>query len=58
VVVERELQKIVTESLMGMISAVTSSTPPPNEPPPPFIQAAIDRAVERIRAILSSKGDV
>ncbi|MEH6483083.1 MULTISPECIES: hypothetical protein [Pseudomonas] len=56
VLVERELPSIVTEALMGMIAAVTSTTPPPNEPPPPFIQAAIDRAVARIRAILSSKG--
>ncbi|WP_286978238.1 hypothetical protein [Pseudomonas sp.] len=58
VLVERELPSIVTEALMGMIAAVTSTTPPPNEPPPPFIQAAIDRAVARIRAILSRKGDV
>ncbi|OEO24031.1 hypothetical protein AX279_19550 [Pseudomonas sp. J237] len=56
VLVERELPSIVTEALMGMIAAVTSTTPPPNEPPPPFIQAAIDRAVARIRAIHSSKG--
>lgn len=44
------LNAIVTEALMGMIAAVTSTTPPANEPPPQFIQSAIDRAVERIRA--------
>ncbi|WP_162888977.1 hypothetical protein [Pseudomonas syringae] len=45
-----DLQRIVTEALMGMIAAVTSTSPPANEPPPPFIQAGIDRAVSRISA--------
>lgn len=49
-----ELRQVVTDALMGMIAAVTSSTPPANEPPPPFIQAAIDRAVDRIARLNSS----
>ncbi|KPB83866.1 hypothetical protein BTW15_01530 [Pseudomonas syringae pv. tomato] len=48
-----DLQRIVTEALMGMIAAVTSMSPPANEPPPPFIQAGIDRAVSRISAHLA-----
>lgn len=46
------LQQIMTEALMGMIAAVTSTSPPTNEPPPPFIQSGIDRAVSRISAHL------
>ncbi len=42
------IRKIVTDSLVGMISAITSMTPPANEPLPDFIQGPIDRAVERI----------
>ncbi|WP_236470600.1 hypothetical protein [Pseudomonas syringae] len=48
-----DLQRIVTEALMGMIAAVTSTSPPTNEPPPPFIQSGIDRAVSRISAHLA-----
>lgn len=48
-----DLQRIVTEALMGMIAAVTSTSPPANEPPPPFIQAGIDRAVSRISVHLA-----
>ncbi|SFW65965.1 hypothetical protein [Pseudomonas sp. NFACC10-1] len=48
-----DLQRIVTEALMGMIAAVTSTSPPASEPPPPFIQAGIDRAVSRISAHLA-----
>ncbi len=48
-----DLQLIVTEALIGMIAAVTSTSPPTNEPPPPFIQAGIDRAVSRISAHLA-----
>ncbi|MEE3938386.1 hypothetical protein V2I68_22785 [Pseudomonas viridiflava] len=48
-----DLQRIVTEALMGMIAAMTSTSPPANEPPPPFIQAGIDRAVSRISAHLA-----
>lgn len=48
-----DLQRIVTEALMGMIAAVTSTSPPANEPPPPFIQAGIDRAVSWISAHLA-----
>ncbi|MCQ2989015.1 hypothetical protein NLO72_07155 [Pseudomonas tremae] len=47
------LQLIVTEALIGMIAAVTSTSPPANEPPPAFIQAGIDRAVSRISAHLA-----
>ncbi|KOG01386.1 Uncharacterized protein ALO91_01418 [Pseudomonas syringae pv. aceris] len=47
------LQLIVTEALIGMIAAVTSTSPPANEPPPAFIQARIDRAVSRISAYLA-----
>jgi hypothetical protein len=35
-----------------MIAAVTSTTPPANEPMPPFIQGPIDRAVDRITAVV------
>lgn len=44
------IRKVVTDSLVGMISAVTSMSPPANEPLPDFIQGPIDRAVERISA--------
>lgn len=44
-----KLQSIVTDSLLGMLTAVTGLVPPEG-PPPQFIQAAIDRAAERIRA--------
>ncbi|CAI8818070.1 DUF4406 domain-containing protein [Pseudomonas sp. IT-P100] len=48
-----DLRSIVTESLMGMIAAVTQMVPPANEPPPPFIQGPIDRAVDRISAVVA-----
>lgn len=48
------IRKVVTESLVGMISAVTSMTPPANEPLPDFIQGPIDRAVERISAAVAT----
>jgi len=47
------LRTIVTESLIGMIASVTRLVPPANEPPPDFIQAPIDRAVDRIRAVIA-----
>jgi hypothetical protein len=47
------IRTIVTESLMGMIAAVTQLVPPANEPPPPFIQGPIDRAVDRIKAVVA-----
>jgi len=47
---ELEIRKIVTESLLGMISAVVSATPPADQPLPDFIQSPIDRAVTRIVA--------
>jgi hypothetical protein len=47
------IRKVVTDSLVGMISAVTSMTPPANEPLPDFIQGPIDRAVERISAAVA-----
>ncbi|SDS97265.1 hypothetical protein [Pseudomonas granadensis] len=37
------IRKVVTDSLVGMISAVTSMIPPANEPLPDFIQGPIDR---------------
>jgi len=45
------IRTVVTESLIGMISTVTGLVPPVNEPPPPLIQAPIDRAIDRIKAI-------
>ncbi|WP_081265149.1 DUF4406 domain-containing protein [Pseudomonas fluorescens] len=47
------IRTVVTESLIGMIAAVTSMTPPANEPMPPFIQGPIDRAVNRINAVVA-----
>lgn len=47
------IRTIVTDSLMGMIAAVTRLVPPANEPPPPFIQGPIDRAVDRIKAVIA-----
>lgn len=44
------IRTIDTDSLVGMISAVTSMSPPTNEPLPDFMQGPIDRAVERISA--------
>ncbi|WP_281686714.1 hypothetical protein [Pseudomonas citronellolis] len=45
---EQDVRKIVTESLLGMISSVASASPPPGAPLPDFIQAPIDRAATRI----------
>lgn len=42
------IRTVVTESLIGMISAVTDLTPPANEQMPSFIQGPIDRPVARI----------
>lgn len=50
-----ELRTVVTDALMGMIAAVTSTTPPADQPPPPFIQSAIDRAVDRIARLNASR---
>ena len=47
------IRTVVTESLIGMIAAVTSTTPPANEPMPPFIQGPIDRAVDRINKVVA-----
>lgn len=44
---------VVADSLIGMIAAVTATTPPANEPIPPFIQGSIDRAVDRISAVVA-----
>src|SRR5690606_20377195 len=44
------LQQIVTDALVGMVSGVTQMVPPTDEPLPDFIQAPIDRAVTRIRS--------
>ncbi|WP_372030024.1 hypothetical protein [Pseudomonas kurunegalensis] len=48
-----ELSKIVTEALVGMVSGVTGMKPPADEPLPGFIQAPIDRAIERIASLLA-----
>lgn len=48
------VRKVVTDALIGMVSGVSGMSPPPNEPPPQFIQAAIDRAVDRIIAALAA----
>lgn len=47
------IRTVVTEPLIGMISAVTATTPPANEPMPQFIQGPIDRAVDRISAVVA-----
>jgi hypothetical protein len=47
------IRTVVTESLIGMIAAITATTPPANEPMPPFIQGPIDRAVDRISAVVA-----
>lgn len=47
-----DIRSIVTDSLVGMIAAVTRTTPLANEPLPSFIQAPVDRAVDRIRSYL------
>ncbi|WP_085708324.1 MULTISPECIES: DUF4406 domain-containing protein [unclassified Pseudomonas] len=47
------IRSIVTDLLVGMISAVTSATPPANQPLPQFIQSPIDRAVDRIKAVVA-----
>lgn len=47
-----DIRSVVTDSLVGMIAAVTQTIPPANEPLPPFIQAPIDRAVDRIKAFV------
>jgi len=43
-----KVQAVATDALRGMLAAITGMTPPEG-PPPQFIQAAIDRAAERIR---------
>ncbi|WP_130908331.1 DUF4406 domain-containing protein [Pseudomonas sp. Sample_16] len=50
---KENIRTVVTESLIGMIAALTATTPPANEPMPPFIQGPIDRAVDRISAVVS-----
>lgn len=47
------IRKVVTDSLVRMISAVTSTTPPANESLHDFIQGPIDRAVERTSAAVA-----
>lgn len=50
-----ELRGIVTDALIGMISAVVEMSPPAGAPIPPFIQSAIDRAVERIASAIAQQ---
>lgn len=52
-----ELSKIVTEALVSMVSGVTDMSPPTNAPLPGFIQDPIDRAVERISALLDQPAE-
>ncbi|MCS4250647.1 DUF4406 domain-containing protein [Pseudomonas sp. BIGb0164] len=47
-----DIRSIVTDSLVSMVAAVTRTTPPANEPLPSFIQAPVDRAVDRIKSFL------
>ena len=49
-----DVRKIVVDSLVGMIAGVTRMIPPADQPLPDFIQAPVDRAVERINAALSA----
>jgi hypothetical protein len=50
---DADLRQIVTEALVGMVSGVTGLVPPTGPGAiPDFIQAPIDRAVERISASL------
>lgn len=52
--VSDELRQVVTEALVSMISGVTGLVPPTGPGAiPDFIQAPIDRAVEKIRASLN-----
>ena len=37
-----DIRSIVTDSLVGMIAAVTRTKPPANEPLPSFIQVPVD----------------
>jgi len=50
-----ELSKIVTDALVAMVSGITGMKPPAGEPLPGFIQAPIDRAAERIAALLAQE---
>lgn len=50
-----DVKKIVTESLIGMISGVTGLVPPDDGSIPDFIQAPIDRAAYRISLLFSAK---
>ena len=48
-----ELRQIVTDALVGMISGVTGLVPPTGPGSiPDFVQAPIDRAVEKIQEVL------
>lgn len=47
--VER-IRQIVVDALVGMIAGVTNTTPPTDQPLPGFVQAPVDRAVEKISA--------
>ncbi|GJN50800.1 Lar family restriction alleviation protein [Pseudomonas tohonis] len=53
-VANASVRRVVTDALVSMVSGLTRMSPPPNEPLPDFIQAPIDRAVERIVAELST----
>ncbi|XXF10185.1 hypothetical protein J3Q00_07485 [Pseudomonas sp. D2-3] len=53
--IDTDIRTVVTEALVGMISGVTSLTPPTDQPLPDFIQAPVDRAVERIKTLLAQQ---
>ncbi|MDH0335138.1 hypothetical protein [Metapseudomonas otitidis] len=53
-VAKASVRRVVTDALVSMVSGLTRMSPPPNEPLPDFIQAPIDRAVERVVAELST----
>lgn len=53
-----ELRRVVTEALVSMVSGVTGMIPPSTPGAiPDFVQAPIDRAVERIATILTAASD-
>lgn len=50
-----EIRTVVTEALVGMIAGVTNMVPPTDQALPDFIQAPVDRAVERIKVLLGTR---
>nr|WP_312231683.1 DUF551 domain-containing protein [Pseudomonas sp.] len=50
-----DVRTVVIDALVGMISGATSMTPPTDQPLPDFVQAPVDRAVERIQRLLAQE---